>query len=44
MSVYPVQGGIVYNPWNDFGFGTGLSTADFVSRLRGKIGSILAVK
>ncbi len=38
--MYPVRGGIVYDPNNDFGFGTGLTASQFKSRLRSRIYSI----
>ncbi|HWF43417.1 MAG TPA: hypothetical protein VG537_02125 [Candidatus Kapabacteria bacterium] len=42
MGVYPIRDGIVYDPNNDFGFGTGLTVADFKARLRQKIQSIVS--
>jgi len=38
--MYPVRGGIVYDPTNDFGFGTGLTVAQWKEALRAKIYSI----
>jgi hypothetical protein len=38
--MYPVRGGIVYDPNNDLGFGTGLTVSEFKSKLRQKILSI----
>jgi hypothetical protein len=38
--IYPVRGGKVYDVRNDFGFGTGLTVAQFKSALRAKINSI----
>ncbi len=40
IGMYLVRGGIVYDPNNDLGFGTGLTVADFKSKLRQKILSI----
>ncbi len=40
MGTYPIQSGVVYDPNNDFGFGTGLSVDDFKSHLLQKIQSI----
>jgi hypothetical protein len=40
MGAYPVQSGIVYDPNNDFGFGTGLTVAAFKAALRSKIQTI----
>jgi hypothetical protein len=40
LGMYPVRGGIVYDPNNDLGFGTGLTVANFKSKLRQKILSI----
>jgi hypothetical protein len=42
MSVYPVRSGNVYDPNNDFGFGTGLSVTAFKAAIRAKITSILS--
>ncbi len=38
--IYPVRGGIVYDPYNDFGFGTGLTVSQWKTALRNKIYSI----
>jgi len=38
--MYPVRNGHVYDPYNDFGFGTGLTVAQFKAALRNKIYSI----
>jgi hypothetical protein len=38
--MYPVRGGVVCDPNNDLGFGTGLTVSEFKSKLRQKILSI----
>lgn len=38
--MYPVRGGRVYDPNNDFGFGTGLTVTEFKNKLRSRIYSI----
>ncbi len=40
MGAYPIQSGIVYDPNDDFGFGTGLTVDAFKAKLRQKIASI----
>ena len=37
IGMYPVRDGIVYNPSNDFGFGTNTTVADFKAKLRQEI-------
>ncbi|MDP4198272.1 MAG: hypothetical protein Q8922_05145 [Bacteroidota bacterium] len=38
--MYPIRGGIVFDPNNDFGFGSGLTADQFKTKLRQKINSI----
>ncbi|MEP7234057.1 MAG: hypothetical protein ABI778_02055 [Ignavibacteriota bacterium] len=40
-SMYPVIGGHVYDPQNDFGFGSNLTPAQFKTALRNKIGQLI---
>lgn len=40
FGMYPVKSGKVYDPYNDFGFGVGLTVAQFKAALRQKIYSI----
>ncbi len=40
--MYPVVDGIVYDPNNDFGFGSGLTKEAFKSALRSRIANIVS--
>ncbi len=40
-SMYPIINGIVQDPNNDFGFGTGLTVSEFITNLRNKINTII---
>ena len=40
-SMYPIIDGIVQDPDNDFGFGTGLTVSVFITDLRNKINTII---
>jgi hypothetical protein len=37
FNMYPIQNGYVYDPKDDFGFGTGLTISQFKSALRTRI-------
>ena len=41
IGLYAVRNGIVIDENNDFGFGTGLTVADFKAKLRQKINTLL---
>jgi len=38
--MYPIVNGVVYDPYNDFGYGTNLTVAQFKAALRGNINAI----